>query len=66
MLFSGDFITALVVKLDALFDLWKEQLSSAHHYDWGLRTMKAILSTVWKAKRNTLDDNESLLLVRAI
>jgi hypothetical protein len=68
MLFSGGFTTAsqLSVKLVALFDLCRKQLSSAHHYDWGLRAMKAILSTAGKAKRNDLTANESLLLVQTI
>ncbi|EAY14656.1 Dynein heavy chain family protein [Trichomonas vaginalis G3] len=68
LLFSGGFTTAssLAVKLVALFDLCRKQLSNSHHYDWGLRAMKAILSTAGKAKRNDLEANESLLLVRTI
>ncbi|OHT13633.1 Dynein heavy chain family protein [Tritrichomonas foetus] len=68
MLFSGGFSTASVlsVKLGALFDLCRKQLSNARHYDWGLRAMKAILSTAGKAKRNDLNANEAYLLVRTI
>ncbi|KAK8860630.1 hypothetical protein M9Y10_012295 [Tritrichomonas musculus] len=68
MLFSGGFTTAskLSVKLVALFDLCRKQLSNSHHYDWGLRAMKAILSTAGKAKRNDLNANESFLLVQTI
>ena len=68
MLFSGGFTNAssLSVKLVALFDLCRTQLSKAHHYDWGMRAMKSILSTAAKAKRNDLDKDESLLLVNSI
>ncbi|OHT17559.1 Dynein heavy chain family protein [Tritrichomonas foetus] len=68
MLFSGGFTTASVlsIKLVALFDLCRKQLSSTHHYDWGLRAMKAILSTAGKAKRNDLEADEALLLVQTI
>ena len=68
MLFSGGFTTAsaLSVKLVALFDLCRKQLSSANHYDWGLRAMKAILSTAGKAKRNDLKADESVLLLQVI
>jgi MoxR-like ATPase len=68
MLFSGGFASASVlsVKLVALFDLCRKQLSNAHHYDWGLRAMKAILSTAGKSKRAHLQEREALLLVQAI
>ena len=68
LLFSGGFTSAsaLSVKLIALFDLCRKQLSNAHHYDWGLRAMKAILTTAGKSKRAHLDVEESLLLVNAI
>jgi len=68
LLFSGGFSSAssLSVKLVALFDLCRKQLSNTHHYDWGLRAMKAILSTAAKSKRDNLDQLESLLLVQSI
>ena len=68
LLFSGGFknATQLAVKLVALFDLCRKQLSNAHHYDWGLRAMKAILSTAGKSKRNDLEADESTLLVSVI
>ena len=68
MLFSGGFTSASVlsVKLVALFDLCRKQLSNAHHYDWGLRAMKAILSTAGKLKRSHLEEVEALLLVQSI
>jgi hypothetical protein len=67
MLFSGGFASAsaLSVKLVALFDLCPKQLSHAYHYDWGLRAMKAILSTAGKAKRSSLEAPKALLLVRS-
>ncbi|EAY20056.1 Dynein heavy chain family protein [Trichomonas vaginalis G3] len=68
MLFSGGYNTAsqLSVKLVALFDLCRKQLSNAYHYDWGLRAMKAILSTAGKAKRNNLEAQEAKLLFESI
>ncbi|OHT04040.1 Dynein heavy chain family protein [Tritrichomonas foetus] len=68
MLFSGGFTTAsiLSVKLIALFDLCRKQLSNTHHYDWGLRAMKSILMTAGKSKRSNLETDEALLLVKAI
>ena len=68
MLFSGGYTTAsiLSVKLVAVFELCKKQLSNANHYDWGLRAMKAILTTAGKSKRNNLDADEAFLLVQVI
>ena len=68
MLFSGGFTTASILskKLVALFDLCRKQLSNAYHYDWGLRAMKAILTTAGKAKRTHLEEDESFLLVQTI
>ncbi|EAY14826.1 Dynein heavy chain family protein [Trichomonas vaginalis G3] len=68
LLFSGGFASAsaLSVKLVALFDICRKQLSNAHHYDWGLRAMKAILTTAGKSKRANLDAYEALLLVNSI
>ena len=68
MLFSGGFASASVLskKLVAIFDLCRKQLSNAYHYDWGLRAMKAILTTAGKSKRAHLDEVEALLLVQCI
>ena len=68
MLFSGGYAeaTALSIKLVSIFDLCRKQLSKANHYDWGLRAMKAILSTAGKEKRSHLEERESLLLVNCI
>ena len=68
LLFSGGFKEAstLSIKIVSVFDLCRKQLSDEHHYDWGLRAMKAILSTAGKQKRNDLDKDESLLLVQTI
>ncbi|KAK8861158.1 hypothetical protein M9Y10_012853 [Tritrichomonas musculus] len=68
MLFSGGYAeaTSLSVKLVSLFDLCRKQLSKANHYDWGLRAMKAILSTAGKQKRAHLEEREALLLVQCI
>ena len=68
LLFSGGFKTAssLSVKLVALFDLCRKQLSNAHHYDWGMRATKAILRTAAKLKRDNLEADEATLLVDSI
>jgi hypothetical protein len=68
LLFSGGFTqaSALSIKLVALFSLCRTQLSHAHHYDWGMRAMKSILTTAGKAKRTDAIRAEALLLVESI
>lgn len=52
----------LATKIDKLYELSKEQLSKQHHYEWGLRSMKAVLSSAGTLKRDNLDMEEDLIL----
>ena len=56
----------LACKIDKLYELSKEQLSKQHHYEWGLRSMKAVLSSAGTLKRDNLDMQEDLILLKAM
>ena len=68
MLFSGGFKTASVlsVKLTSLFDLCRKRLSNAHHYDWGLRALKSVLTRAGELKRANTQLQEEVVLMTAI
>jgi dynein heavy chain 1 len=56
MLFSQGFRTAekLAFKIVPFFNLCSEQLSPQQHYDFGLRALKAVLSSAGIIKRDKL------------
>jgi dynein heavy chain 1 len=58
MLFSQGFRSAemLARKIVPLFILCKEQLSAQSHYDFGLRSLKAVLVTAGNIKRERLEE----------
>ena len=56
----------LAQKICKLYELSQEQLSKQHHYEWGLRSMKAVLSSAGTLKRNHLDWAEDLILMKAM
>ena len=68
LLFSGGFQTAsdLSVKMVSFFKLCRTQLSNQHHYDWGMRAIKSILSRAAIVKRSNSDLEESVLLMNSI
>ncbi|KAL3146419.1 Dynein heavy chain cytoplasmic [Trebouxia sp. C0010 RCD-2024] len=68
MLFSEGFDTAKVLakKMTVLYKLAKEQLSSQHHYDFGLRALKSVLVMAGSLKRSSPDMSEALVLMRAL
>ncbi|KNC52665.1 dynein heavy chain domain-containing protein [Thecamonas trahens ATCC 50062] len=76
LLYSEGFKSApsLSRKMVNCFKLAAEQLSSQDHYDFGMRTIKAVLSTaggLMRASRASLgramnDDDEALILYRAL
>ena len=56
----------LAQKICKLYELSQEQLSKQHHYEWGLRSMKAVLSSAGTLKRNNLEMKEDLILMKAM
>lgn len=67
MLFSEGFLDSrsLARKVVTLYDLSKQQLSKQYHYDFGLRSMKAVLIMAGKTKRRltNLPEAELMMLV---
>ena len=56
----------LAKKMTVLYKLSKEQLSSQHHYDFGLRALKSVLVMAGSLKRSSPDMSEALVLMRAL
>jgi dynein heavy chain len=67
-LFSDGFLTAKVLakKMTVLYKLAREQLSKQFHYDWGLRSLNAVLRMAGAAKRQMPDAAESVVLMRVL
>ena len=68
MLFSEGFELAKILakKMTVLYKLAREQLSKQHHYDFGLRALKAVLVMAGELKRSASELPEDTVLMRAL
>jgi dynein heavy chain len=69
MLFSEGFETnthMLAKKIITIYDMAAGQLSKQHHYDWGLRALKSVLTRAGELKRSNTALREEVVLMTAL
>ena len=68
MFYSEGFSEAesLAQKMVQLYKLSSEQLSKQYHYDFGMRAVKSILVMAGQLKRGSPEEDEEMLLIKAM